>query len=305
MAENRYNMIVKRIVLIILSLMILAGCAEESSGNEEEIASYPTSPAVTRDEVLHSVFDDYTDASIVNLSLSTASDGYIGAALKEEDGSKVKMRIVKDDMTYTYDVSTTEMIAYPLQMGDGTYLIKVLEQIEGTSYAVVFSKEINVSFADEMSVYLYPNQVVDYDNSDMVIDISFDKVKDDDNDLKRVYDLYRYVLKALDYDNEKAKNVADIYTLPDIEDSIERGKGICFDYASLLAALCRIQHIPARVIVGYTDIEYHAWCEIYLENEGWINPKFFFNGQDWSTIDPTFADSGQDYEGNYDEVYRY
>ena len=54
---------------------------------------------------------------------------------------------------------------------------------------------------------------------------------------------------------------------------LKNGSGICFDYASLLAALCRIQGIPARVIVGWTDIEYHAWVEIYLENEGWNQCK--------------------------------
>ena len=78
------------------------------------------------------------------------------------------------------------------------------------------------------------------------------------------------------------------------------------NYASLLAALCRIQGIPARVIVGWTDIEYHAWVEIYLENEGWINPKVYFAKNDWSLVDPTFSDSGNaDYTGKYEEVYHY
>ena len=75
--------------------------------------------------------------------------------------------------------------------------------------------------------------------------------------------------------------------------------------ASLMAAMCRVQGIPCRVVVGATDIEYHAWCEIYLKGKGWINPKVYFKAKKWSLVDPTFADSGNDYEGKYQEDYHY
>ena len=110
----------------------------------------------------------------------------------------------------------------------------------------------------------------------------------------------------MDYDDQKAKDVSDTFVLPDIDGSLKSGKGICFDYASSLAALCRIQGIPAKVIVGWTDIEYHAWVEIYLKDTGWINPKVYFDKEKWNLVDPTFSDSkNSDYEGKYDEVYHY
>ena len=291
-------------------ILLLTSCGSEnesqtSRASDDSKTDYPETKAFTKEEVLHSSFENDEDGSIVYLSLSTANDGYIGVCLKQDYPEKIKLRIVKDDNTYTYDVNSTEMTAYPLQMGDGTYLLKVLQNIEGDQYAVIYTREIDVTLSDENIVYMYPNQVVNYDNSDMVIGTSFEVTSEDTNDLDRAYDLYKYVMDVLDYDNDKAKNVTTVYTLPDLEDALNRGKGICFDYASLLAALCRCQHIPARVIVGYTDIEYHAWVEIYLENEGWINPKFFFEGEEWSLVDPTFDDSGSDYEGAYDEVYRY
>ena len=298
-------------ILLVISLL-LTGCGSAATIGTKSIGidfdDYPDSKAYTKEEVLHSSFDSIEnceDGVIVYLSLSSINDGYIGLALKEQSDKKVKLRIVKDDKTYTYDVDSTEMTAYPLQMGNGTYLIKAMENIEGNQYAVLYSKEINVNLEDENLVYLYPNQIVNYDKSDKVIDKSFEITKGDKNDLKRTYDLYQYVMAALNYDDDKAKNVVNIYTLPNLEEAMDKGKGICFDYASLLAALCRCQHIPARVIVGYTDIEYHAWVEIYIESEGWINPKYYFDSENWSIVDPTFDDSGNDYEGAYDEVYRY
>lgn len=303
----------KKTIIIILMTMILAGCGgggESTKTGKSGINfdEYPETKSYTKDEVLHSYFDPIEsceDGDIAYLSLSTIGNGYIGIALKEVMESKVKIRISKNDTTYTYDLDNTDMVAFPLQMGNGTYMIKILENIEGNQYAVLYKTEIEVNLSDENLPYLYPNQIVDYDKSDIVIDKSFEVVKDDKNDLKRIYDLYLYVMEVLNYDNDKAKNVVDIYTLPNLEEAMEKGAGICFDYASLLAALCRCQHIPARVIVGYTDIEYHAWVEAYVESEGWINPKYYFDSENWSLIDPTFDDSGNDYEGAYDEVYRY
>ena len=159
--------------------------------------------------------------------------------------------------------------------------------------------------SNENSVYLYPNQVVNYNETSQVVDLSFKLVKEDKNDLQRVKTLYEYVVDHLDYDDDKAKNVVGKYVLPNLDTAIDTGEGICFDYASLLAALCRIQGLPAKVITGQTSIEYHAWVEIYLEGKGWINPKIEFDKEKWTMVDPTFASSGLDYEGTYEEYKHY
>ena len=295
----------KKILVYLLTLLILAGCSSARVDDSDK-SDYPDSDPVLRSEVLLNVYEEpYIDAEVAYLDYSQIENGYFGVCLKQESDKKIKLRVIKDEQTYTYDVKDLEMKAIPLQMGDGTYTIKVFEQVEGTTYALMYAQDISVKMEDELSVYLYPNQTVDYEEGSLVIDKSFEVTEGDTNDLDRLYHLYVYVLDTLKYDNSKAKNVMDIYVLPDLDEAITTGKGICFDYAALLAALCRIQKIPARVIVGYTDIEYHAWVEIYLENTGWINPKLYFNSEEWSLVDPTFDDSGGDYEGNYDEVYHY
>lgn len=290
---------------ILVFFLMLSGC---SGGSEESYPStYPESEGATLEQVRWPAYPGTSVLSdgIVEIDYSCVSQGYIGAR-KLTDTGKSKIQVLKDDKKYNYDITDPNYIAFPLQMGDGLYTLKILQQIEGTRYAISASVQVEVSLENEFDPFLYPNQVVNYTPDSQVVEISFDLVKDDTDDLTRLAHLFQYVVDILDYDDDKAVEVQDAYVLPDLDEAMESGKGICFDYASLLAALCRIQGFPARVIVGWTDIEYHAWVEIYLEGEGWINPKIYFTEHDWSLVDPTFSDArNTDYEGKYEEVYRY
>lgn len=294
----------KKLLLSLSLCIFVTGC----SSSQEYPTEYPESPAQQVSEILWPQspgVDVLTDSRYAMVDMSNVSQGYVTARLLSP-ASKIKLQISKDDKKYNYDLTSSDYTAFPLQMGNGIYTIKILSQIEGTKYAVVASTQKEVTIQDEFSVYLYPNQVVNYGPDSIVVNKSFELTKDDKDNLTRIYHLFEYTVDVLDYDYEKADYVSDTYVLPNLTQAIENGSGICFDYASLLAALCRIQGIPARVIVGWTDIEYHAWVEIYLENEGWINPKVYFAKKDWSLVDPTFSDSGNaDYTGKYEEVYHY
>lgn len=294
----------KKLLLSLSLCIFVTGC----SSSQEYPTEYPESPAQQVSEILWPQspgVDVLTDYRYAMVDMSNVSQGYVTARLLSS-ASKIKLQISKDDKKYNYDLTSSDYTAFPLQMGNGIYTIKILSQIEGTKYAVVASTQKEVTIQDEFSVYIYPNQVVNYGPDSIVVNKSFELTKDDKDNLTRIYHLFEYTVDVLDYDYEKADYVSDTYVLPDLTQAIESGSGICFDYASLLAALCRIQGIPARVIVGWTDIEYHAWVEIYLENEGWINPKVHFAKNDWSLVDPTFSDSGNaDYTGKYEEVYHY
>ena len=294
----------KKLLLSLSLCIFVTGC----SSSQEYPTEYPESPAQQVSEILWPQspgVDVLTDSRYAMVDMSNVSQGYVTARLLSS-ASKIKLQISKDDKKYNYDLTSSDYTAFPLQMGNGIYTIKILSQIEGTKYAVVASTQKEVTIQDEFSVYLYPNQVVNYGPDSIVVNKSFELTKDDKDNLTRIYHLFEYTVDVLDYDYEKADYVSDTYVLPNLTQAIENGSGICFDYASLLAALCRIQGIPARVIVGWTDIEYHAWVEIYLENEGWINPKVYFAKKDWSLVDPTFSDSGNaDYTGKYEEVYHY
>ena len=41
---------------------------------------------------------------------------------------------------------------------------------------------------------------------------------------------------------------------------------------------------------------YHAWLSVYTEETGWITGIVYFDGENWSLMDPTFADTAQSEE---------
>ena len=165
--------------------------------------------------------------------------------------------------------------------------------------------EIDVQIKDELSPFLYPNQLVNYQKGDSITHKAIEVVKKDDNDLQRIKDIYTFVADYLTYDDQKAAEANEKYILPDLNELLKVKKGICFDYAALMVAMLRINHIPARLICGNTDVEYHAWVEVYLKGKGWVNPDIFMDEKTWTRMDPTFASSKFDYDGQYDAIYYY
>ena len=81
---------------------------------------------------------------------------------------------------------------------------------------------------------------------------------------------YNYVIENVSYDDEKARTVQSGY-LPDVDDTLASGKGICFDYAALMTAMLRSQGIPTKLEIGYSGEIYHAWISTYIEEIGWVD----------------------------------
>ena len=114
-----------------------------------------------------------------------------------------------------------------------------------------------------------------------------------DSDLDVVTNIYHYVIENITYDEEKAENVAYGY-VPDVDETLSSGKGICFDYAALMAAMLRSQRIPTKLQVGYAGEAYHAWISCYVDEIGWVDNIISFDGKDWSLMDPTLAANNDD-----------
>ena len=64
---------------------------------------------------------------------------------------------------------------------------------------------------------------------------------------------------------------------------LQEKKGICFDYAALMATMLRSQNIPAKMEIGYANMEegavYHAWLSVYIKDIGWIDDLIEFDGK--------------------------
>ena len=103
-----------------------------------------------------------------------------------------------------------------------------------------------LSFAEGLS---FPDASSDYDKSIII--------------MHRLYEQFRYV-----------QGVTNIFTTA--EDAMKLGTGVCQDYSHIMLSLCRLQHIPARYVVGMLMGEglSHAWVEIFSDGA-------------WFALDPT------------------
>jgi len=237
------------------------------------------------------------------LDYSHAEEGYISVK-GPTDGTVKKAQVTYLEVTYTYDLYDDVYTVLPLQSGSGDYKVRLMKHKEGATYVVEASTIITVSIPDLNRVYLYPNQIVDYNPSTIAIQKSFELTKDDQSELRRVYSIYKFIITTIDYDKEKAKIAKTTFILPKVDETLELKKGICFDYAALMAAMLRVQQIPTRVITGYVNVGYHAWVEVYIKDLGWINPSIYFASEKWKRMDPTFDSQGI-YFGTYQNKLTY
>lgn len=254
------------------------------SRDNKSVCLTPTAPGTT-----------VLENDVVRIDVSNASEGYLVAHYTGEC-PKVKLQITgEDEITYTYDMKVNGGAdeVFPFSSGSGHYKIGVYENIENTQYATAYSGEIDVKLRDVFLPFLYPNQYVAFTASDEAIKKGEEMALSADEDLDVVSNVYNYIVANVTYDHEEAETVQSGY-LPDIDEVLSSGKGICLDYACLMAAILRSQRIPTRVEVGYAGNAYHAWISTYIEDIGWVNGIIEFDGTDWSLMDPTFASNMSD-----------
>lgn len=236
------------------------------------------------------------------IDYSHAEDGYVaikGANIE----TPMKAQLIYGEFTVSYDVYPNTYTIIALTPGSGTYTIRTLRQKEGNAYSVTATLELTVTLNSELSPYLYPNQIVNYTKDTLAVKKSFELTQGLTSQLERVHAVYQFIVTTIDYDYEKAKRAQNEFLIPDLDEAYTLKKGICFDYAALMAAMLRVQHIPTRVVTGYVDVGYHAWVETYIDGVGWINPSIYFEKETWKRIDPTFDAQGP-YFGKYqDKLY--
>ncbi|MBQ6583343.1 MAG: transglutaminase domain-containing protein [Mogibacterium sp.] len=252
--------------------------------------------------------EDRAEAGLIDLSC--VSHGYV--AVSATSDARLKFQVLKDDMTYNYDLASDGTPSvFPLQCGDGTYTFRIMENVVDTKYAEYYSTYENVVLDNEFEPFLRPSDYVNYNKNSACVAKAAEFSAEAETKLDVVASVYRFVTKSIKYDKEKADNIQSGY-LPDPDETMNTGRGICFDSASLAAAMLRSQGIPTKVVFGYVspDDVYHAWNMFYTEETGWVTAKFAVDQNTWNRIDLTFAASGtsEKYIGdgsNYADVYYY
>ena len=252
---------------------------EKGARDSTPVCLEPTAPGV-----------DVKENKYAHLDYSNSSEGYV---IVRYTGSspKVKLQITgPNEVTYTYNLCSTEPTdeVFPLQSGNGEYMISVYENIKANRYSTVFSYPIRVTLSDQYKPFLYPNQFVNFNKDSLGVAEAQKLAYPCNNDLEVISQIYFYVIENMSYDYDKAAVVKSGY-LPDIDQVFTAKKGICLDYAALMASMLRSQNIPTKMEIGYAGNVYHAWLSSYVNGIGWINGMIEFDGVDWSLMDPTFA----------------
>lgn len=275
-------------LLIAIFCLLLGGCSGSSSASRKEHSGPPRD---STPKVLTPSADGVTvyQNDFASIDASNTSQGYVMVKYNGTN-EKVKLQITCPDQScYTYLISDRGAYdTFPLTAGNGSYALQVLENVAGDTYTVSLAQSINVSIEDEFLPFLYPNQYVNFHTDSKAISKGSDLAKDTYSDLDVVQNIYNYVIKNISYDTEKAQNVSYGY-VPDIDDTLSSKKGICFDYAALMASMLRSQNIPTKLEVGYSGDAYHAWISTYIDDKGWVDDIIQFNGDTWQIMDPTLA----------------
>lgn len=237
------------------------------------------------------VFTD--DSAQLTVDASNTAEGYIMVKCGGSD-TRMKARLTHGDEEYTYDLRTDgEYEVYPLQTGSGDYELTVFKNVEGTSYVKVYGTSFTADMPDEDRVFVYPSQYVWYTHDKNAVKLSFDLCDGLTDPAEKVQKIYDYLVWYLEYDNDKAATVKKGY-IPDLDEILTVRKGICFDYSGLMAAMCRAQGIPVRLVIGYVQPDglYHAWNQAY------------YDGQ-WHWLDATFGPKSKVPESAYTQDRRY
>lgn len=247
--------------------------------------SRDNTPYIPKQEASGTVRYENDSASI---DASHTSDGY---CMVSYTGTNPKVKLIitgPDGASYRYDLKGSSYASFPFTAGNGTYSLGVYENISGDSYSTAMTVSFEVTLTDEFRPYLCPSQYVSYGEDSLTVAMAAELARGAENDLDVVSGIYNYVIDNISYDHDKAAAPPTGY-ISDIDDTLSSGKGICLDYAAVMAAMLRSQHIPTRLEVGYAKDVYHAWISTYIKDIGWVNGIVQFDGKNWELMDPTFA----------------
>ena len=240
--------------------------------------------------------------------IDTSSSGCGYVAAKASSGKRLKFQVIHDGTTYSYDLpGNSSPTSFPLQTGSGNYTFRVMQNTTGNKYATLYSVTKSVSLRDSFQPFLRPNQFVDYCSSSSCVRKAASLASSADSDVEVAASIYAYIRDHIRYDHAKASSVSSGY-VPNPDSTLASGTGICFDYASLAAAMLRSQGIPTKLITGYVSPGslYHAWNMIWLDSTGWIAVNLKATGGQWDRIDLTFAAGGANISGTgYTNRYTY
>lgn len=231
------------------------------------------------------------------IDYSNVTDGYVMAQYKENTDKTLRVQVEGPTTKYSYYLKPGEWTTYSLSDGNGGYKVGIYIATEGNKYSKITSASFDVTLKNEFGPFLYSNPYVNFEKAPNTIELAAKLTKGREGALDKVSAIYDYVISNFTYDDELAQTVSSNY-LPELDKVLEKKKGICFDYAAVMAGMLRSQKVPVKMVIGYADDIYHAWLSVFSEETGWVDAAVYFDGRTWMRMDPTFAATG----GNTEKI---
>lgn len=189
----------------------------------------------------------------------------------------IKIKVALGSDSCNYNITSNQPISIPLQMGNGTYKISILQNVTGSTYKMLYSEEITASVTNKEEMFIYSNPNVNFSPGMAAISEYNQFLSDQGSKSDKLKKLYEDIVKNYRYDEGKVAAITNTEYVPNIDNMYRVKSGICYDYAALFGAVLRSQGIPAKLVMGYNPeiAEFHAWNEVYIDGR-------------WLTIDTTY-----------------
>lgn len=225
-----------------------------------------------------------------SIDISHVSQGVVHAS--GTSSSRLKLLVTHGNMSYNYDIpGDGTPISCPVNMGNGSYTFAVMRNTGGNSYVELHSVSADVKLDSEFEPFLHANVFCNYTEKSKCVAKARSLTKKAKNQGDALAAVCTYVVENIKYDKKKASKLSGKSGyVPNPDETLSSGKGICFDYASLSAAMLRSIGLPARVMTGYVspgDL-YHSWTMVYIDGS-WKTVQFSVNPKKWTRMDLTFA----------------
>ncbi len=281
-----------------LAGLTLSGCGAATTTEQEDTGGY-SAPAIR--EITFNE-DNAECAHDCAIDTTNANAGYITASATSS--GTLKFQVLCGDGSYNYDMPNDGQVsAFPMNMGDGTYTLRVMQNVEGNNYIQLFSTTVDVTLDSEFEPFLSPSIYCDFDKDSACVQEAQTLIEGANSQAAAAEAIYNWIVENIDYDTDKAKQVQNVTGyIPDPDETYTDKSGICFDFAALYAAMMRSVGIPTKIVTGYVaeGSIYHAWNMVYLEGT-WVNVSFTVPANEWSRIDTAFASAGPQILGGKDD----
>ncbi|MEN6388916.1 MAG: transglutaminase-like domain-containing protein [Syntrophomonas sp.] len=230
------------------------------------------------------------------IKIASGENGILSVQMNMTSG-KYKLLVAKDGARYYYDLHPGGLEQFPLQMGSGQYQIAVMENVSGDQYSFVKNQTVSSNIEEDTAIFLNSVQNINWDEGSEAVKMAAQLTRGAATDSEKINIIYSYVIENISFDKAGLGTLPSDY-VPDIDQTLQSKKGICYDFSSLFAAMARSVGVPCKLVKGYSDnaVGYHAWNEVYLDGT-W---KIIDTSVDAQVPGTMFKKSS-----NYKKVYEY